>query len=217
MAKRAWTLVLALGLCLSTQACGDDDDSEDGDSSNDSGSGGSGARSGSGGSGRAGSGSGRAGSGSGTSGSGSVDEDIARCMAQQGGGGGGGAMPNCEGIDEYSECVQDMCSAQDCMDEGCADYFGCVEDAADPCRPTGCTPSSACTMCLTDTSTCALDNCLDLLQCGETAAGGACDQLDDCCAEQQDSMRMICEQAAQGARTAGGDMLCMTVMGAFCM
>lgn len=213
MTKRAWALLLALGLSVSIQGCGDDDsgDDEGDDGSSNAGSGNAG-RSGSG---SGSSGNGSSGSGSGNAGSGNPDDAIAECMAQEMM--GGGSTADCEGIEEYSECVQDMCSVQDCMDNGCEAYFDCVEDAEDPCMPTGCTPTSDCTACLLDVGTCSADNCFDLIMCGEVTAGGACDQLDDCCDAQPESMRMVCEQAASGSRAAGGDELCMTVMQAFCM
>jgi hypothetical protein len=199
MTKRAWALLLALGLSVSIQGCGDDDSGDDGDGSGNSGSG------------NAGSGSGNAGSGS----SSDPDDAIAECMAEEM---MGTSTTDCDGIEEYSACVQDMCSVQDCASRGCQAYFDCVEDAEDPCMPTGCTlPTGDCAACLADVGTCTLDNCFELIMCGETAAGGACDELDDCCEAQPDSMRMICMQAASGARAAGGDNLCMMVMDAFCM
>jgi hypothetical protein len=202
MIIRAWTLMLAVSVCLAVPGCGDDDSGGDGD--NDSGSGGSG---GSGGrSGASGSGSVNAGSGSGNTGS------IADCMVEEM---MGGSTADCEGIDEYSECLQDMC-LQSCMSQ-CQEYYDCVEDAADPCMPTGCQPSSGCTSCLAGATGC-FSGCFELLMCGETTPGGACDQLDDCCAEQTDEMLMgLCEQAAASSRGVGGDMLCMTVMQSLCM
>jgi hypothetical protein len=207
MTKRAWVLLLALGLSLPIQGCGDDDESGDDDSNNNAGTGNAGR-------GSSGSGSGNSGSGSGNAGSGDVDDAIAECMAEDMM--MGGSTTDCDGIEEYSDCVQDMCSVQDCMSRGCQAYFDCVADAEDPCMPTGCAlPTGDCAACLADVGTCTLDNCFELIMCGETTAGGACDQLDDCCAT--NSMPMICQQAASGARAAGGDELCMTVMSAFCM
>jgi hypothetical protein len=199
MTKRAFALLLALGLSVSTQGCGDDDSGDDGDGSGNSGSG-------------------NAGSGSGNSGSGSTsdpDDAIAECMVEQM---MGTSTTDCDGIEEYSACVEDMCDVQDCTNRGCQTYFDCVQDAEDPCMPTGCAlPTGDCAACLADVGTCTLDNCFELIMCGETAAGGACDELDGCCAAQPDSMRMLCEQAASGARAAGGDNFCMMVMDAFCM
>jgi len=209
MTKRVWALLLALGLSLSIQGCGDDDEGGDEGSNNNAGSGNAGRGSSGSGSGNAGSGSGNAGAGSG-----SVDDAIAECMAEDMM--MGGSTADCDGIEEYSACVEDMCSVQDCMSRGCQAYFDCVEDAEDPCMPTGCSlPTGDCANCLADVGTCTLDNCFELIMCGETTTGGACDQLDDCCAT--NSMPMICQQAASGARAAGGDELCMTVMAAFCM
>jgi hypothetical protein len=89
MTKRAWTVVLALGLCLSTQGCGDDDGGEE----DDGGSGGS-SNAGRGGSGNAGRGSSNAGSGN--SGSGSSDP-IVDCMLDEMMGGGG--VQDCAGVE----------------------------------------------------------------------------------------------------------------------
>jgi hypothetical protein len=207
MTKRAWTVVLALGLCLSTQGCGDDDDEDN--TSDEGGSGGSGnAGRGGSGSGNAGSGNaGRGGSGSGNSGSGSSDP-IAECMLDEM---MGGPTTDCEGIEEYGECSNGC--LDDCQD-GCADYYDCIQDADDPCMPTGCTPSSQCSSCISGASSCFLD-CIDLIMCGETMAGGACDQLEECCATF--SMPDVCEQLASAARAGGGDMACEMAMDAFCM
>jgi hypothetical protein len=126
---------------------------------------------------------------------------------------GGGPTQDCEGVEEYGQCAND-CVA-DCQDE-CADYYDCIQDATDPCMPTGCMQSSQCLSCVSGSATtsCFAD-CFDLIMCGETMAGGACDQAEDCCATF--SMPSICEQAISGARAAGGDQLCMMVMDAFCM
>jgi hypothetical protein len=204
MTKRAWALLLALGLSLSIQGCGDDDEGGDDGSNNNAGTGNAG---------RGGSGSGNAGSGSGNAGSGNVDDAIAECMAEEM---MGGVTTDCDGIDEYSACVEDMCSVQDCASRGCQAYFDCVEDAEDPCMPTGCTlPTGDCAACLAEVGTCMVENCVSLIMCGETTPGGACDQLDDCCAA--NSMPMLCEQAVSGARSFGGDETCMMFMAAFCM
>jgi hypothetical protein len=197
MAKRAWTLVLAVGLTLATQGCGDDDSGDEGDGDENAGRGGN--------SGGPSSNAGRGGSSGGSAGGG-IDP-ITDCMVDEMMGGG---TTDCDGIEEYTACVQDMCNADDCMDE-CADYLECAEEADDPCNPSGCTPSGACASCLATVGSCTLANCLELIMCGETASGGACDQLDDCCAEQPEQQRMICEQAASAART-GGDATCQVVL-----
>lgn len=201
MTERVWTLVLALGLCLSLQACGDDD---------------------SGGSGNAGSGS---------SGSGNVTPEEALMGGCDPGMGGMTMAPvQCEGFDEYLACVEDMCDAQGCIDDpACDQYVACVEAAPDPCM-NSCAPSGNCLTCFAQVGVCSFSNCLGTLTCngmsiggagsggggGATTPGGACDQLDDCCAAQPEAMRMTCMQSASGARSAGGDATCMQVRSSIC-
>jgi hypothetical protein len=208
MSKRACALLVALGLSLSIQGCGDDDEGDGGDDgSNNAGTGNAG---------RGSSGSGNAGSGSGNAGSGNPDDVIAECMAEEMM--MGGSISDCDGIEEYSACVEDMCSVQDCASRGCQAYFDCVENAEDPCMPTGCSlPTGDCAACLADVGTCTVNNCIRLIMCGETSTGGSCDQLDDCCAAQPDNTRMLCEAGASAARAGGGDEACEMLRVALCM
>ena len=203
MTNRIGALVLAVGCALAIGGCGDDDDGGD-DNQSSAGRGGGGAGRSSG-----------AGSGNAGSGSGDISAEDALAGACEMMETMGMSATDCEGIDEYTECFLDMCGGQNCLETACQDYVDCIEGAADPCE-NDCTQSSACLNCYTSQADCVGNNCLRLIMCGEIMAGGACDQLDDCCAEQPDQMRMFCEQLAAGARI-GGDMACEMAMDAFCM
>jgi hypothetical protein len=122
---------------------------------------------------------------------------------------------DCKGLDDYAKCADETCGSGDCNDGDCKDYLDCYKDAADPCKA-DCKPSSACTACLSDVGRCAAENCIELVMCGETEAGGACDKLADCCESRSGAAKMACEAAADASRSGGGDKLCETVLSSLC-
>jgi len=122
---------------------------------------------------------------------------------------------DCKGLDDYVKCADETCGSGDCNDGACKDLLDCYADAPDPCKA-DCKPSSACTECLTDVGRCAAEMCIKLVMCGDTEAGGACDQLDECCESRSGSAKMACEAAADASRSGGGDKLCETVLTSVC-
>jgi hypothetical protein len=122
---------------------------------------------------------------------------------------------NCKGLDDYAKCADETCGSGDCNDGACKDLLDCYADAADPCKA-DCKPSSACTECLSDVGRCAAEMCIQLVMCGESEAGGACDQLDECCESRSGAAKMACEAAADASRSGGGDKLCETVLSSLC-
>ncbi|MDD9939219.1 MAG: hypothetical protein OXT09_36870 [Myxococcales bacterium] len=236
MSLRISMVLLVLGLATTSLGCGDDsgDDTAseeggagmagdgDGDSASAGDGDGDGSSSGDGDDGSSGDGDDAASTGDGddgetgdgddsaSSGDQSVEDQIAACdtMMQ------GMDMTECSGLDEYTACTMEMCEINTCFEGVCADLIECAQDAADACD-SGCTPTAECSECLTETGLCAFENCFDLLDCGGSEAGGACDQLDECCASLDDTTKGICEQAASAA-SAAGDAGCSPVLMSFC-
>ena len=196
MTKHVPRLIVVLVLAVSAGACGDD----------------SGAKSGSGASGTSG---GNAGSGAGSKPT-AAEAAAGMCGMMSTG------MDSCTGIEEFTQCSFDMCGLQDCVDGECKEFYGCIQSAADPCAPMGCTATDACTKCQLDAGLCSAGKCMGLLKCstgaagGMTKAGGACDQLDACCKTQAEGVKDICAASAGGARSAGGDSICEMVKAALC-
>lgn len=188
--------MVAVILVVTAGACGDDSDAA-------------------GSSGGAGTSGGNAGSGAGAK---LTAEQAAAGMCEMMGAG----MDSCTGVEEYSACYQDKCGIDKCLEGACKDLLTCAEMAEDPCEA-NCMPSAECQTCITATASCALNECFSLLMCGGatgggmTEKGGACDQLEACCDGQPDGAKMICMQAAIGARAAGGDAICESAKAGFCM
>jgi hypothetical protein len=204
--KRLLYSVLALGL-IAVTGCPSDDDDDAPDHEAEAGAGGKGGT------------GGRATSTAGKGGSGGVTADqaaIGMCeMMGQVPMGGAAATPMCTGLDEYSTCVSEKCGADECYETRCKALIDCIGKAADPCK-SDCTPSSDCTACLTEATACASEECLSLIMCGMTEAGGACDDLDDCCDTKSGSAQSTCQQAASAARSGGGDDLCENLLSSLC-
>jgi hypothetical protein len=59
-------------------------------------------------------------------------------------------------------------------------------------------------------ATCALEQCAGTLTCGTSVPGGACDQIDACCRD-QDAAASPCTLVARIAHIAG-DALCTTLL-----
>jgi hypothetical protein len=168
--------------------------------------------------GAAGKGGGTAGKASSDGGKGGVTADQAaagacKMMGETTTTGVGGTQ--CTGIEEYTKCADDKCGSGDCYDGDCKDLLECYEGASDPCKA-DCKASSDCNDCLADVARCAADECIELVMCGETKAGGACDKLDECCEARSDSAKNACKSAASSSRSGGGDELCMTVLTSLC-
>lgn len=210
MSIRVSTLVWMMSLALATGCPGGDGDGE-GDG-NAGASGASGA-----------SGSGSGGSGSGTGGSsgnsGLSAEDAASGMC----GMGSGMDSDCTGLDEYQACVQSQCMFDACYDGACASYISCLQNAEDPCDASAeCPIPMACQDCFVSKASCA-SNCLnEHVECngmpvgGGTETGGACDELDTCCASLADAANMAqCTQIA-GIIRVGGDMACEGPLMTYC-
>lgn len=168
------TMLMALGL----GGCGDDDAAgEEG--------GGNGTGAGTGG-----------GAGRGSTSSGSTADDIAMCMMM-----GTSGTSDCEGIDEYTACVQEACDAQykTCLGQNyesgdfsggmCESLADCTETASDPCT---CDADAECINCFIEnlvscSMTCPLPDCTGGGGGGSAGAGGlpssdkTCDDLEACC------------------------------------
>ena len=104
---------------------------------------------------------------------------------------------------------------QDCFATACQDYQSCIESADDPCNAPDCTPTGDCQTCITNQGTCVSDTCFDLIMCSATTPGGACDQIDDCCASLDEANASVCQMTADVAKS-GGDMVCESLIMSFC-
>ncbi len=134
----------------------------------------------------------------------------------------------CEGIDEYMECVETECGYgyAECLGDGyedgdfsgapCEEHMTCVMESDDTCdNDCQLDPQSECGECFVDMGMCAYQNCFSLIKCGETTEGGACSQVDACCASAGELMQMACELQA-GAAKSSGDEACQVVLDSYC-
>ncbi len=131
---------------------------------------------------------------------------------------------NCEGIDDYTECVTTDCDAQykECLGENymngdftgapCEAMMTCASSADDACD-NACVPDNACTSCLVKIATCAV-NCIGLITCGTNTEGGPCDQLDSCCIGLDDIRKVACDLQKDAAKM-GGDEACQPILDAY--
>ena len=117
----------------------------------------------------------------------------------------------CTGLTEYTSCVRSMCGLDGCLQGDCKDFEACTVSAADPCN-NDCTPSATCTTCLGTIGSCAVDLCFDKLACGTRVTGGACDQLEACCATTMDTT--VCPQIK--LLETAGDEGCMGILSSLC-
>jgi hypothetical protein len=209
-----YSLALCFGVLALTGCPGGDDDDSSG-SGRDESDGGidEGDNAGKGAGGKSGAAAGEKASGGGEGGVTADQAAVCRMMSEMGA--AGASATQCTGIEDYTKCADETCGSADCYDGDCKDLLDCYQDADDPCSA-DCTPSSDCNACLSDVARCAAEECFQLVMCGETEAGGACDQLDDCCESRSDSAKMACEVAAETSRSGGGDQLCETVLNNLC-
>jgi hypothetical protein len=210
------SLVLCFGV-LALTGCpgGDDDDDSSGPDRGDADGGVDDSAAGKGAAGRGGASAGR---GASEGGKGGITGDQAAmgvCEMMGEMGAAGAAATQCTGIEEYTQCTEENCGSADCYDGACKDLLDCYQAASDPCKA-DCEQSDDCTACLSAVARCAGDECIQLIMCGETESGGACDQLDDCCDSLADAQKMACETAAEASRSGGGDQLCMSILTNLC-
>jgi hypothetical protein len=122
------------------------------------------------------------------------------------------ASSMCTGVADYTSCVQSKCEGNSCLSTDCKDYNDCVKSKGSCSSASSCMPSATCMSCLTTVGNCATSMCIDKLQCGTHAKGGACDQLTMCCASMMSNP--LCSMVK--LITVGGDMTCMQVLTSIC-
>lgn len=133
---------------------------------------------------------------------------------------------DCDGLDEYTDCVENQCNGdfENCLgvhyEDGdfsgsaCEEFMDCVSEADDACD-NDCELGEDCGLCLLDLGACVRDNCFSLLQCGGDNGGESCDDLDACCDSLGSPMQGVCEVQADAVK-AGGDLACKILLDAYC-
>ena len=213
-------LALAILLAFGLGGCGDDDGGGEGGGSSGT----------SGGAGRpSGGGAGLGSAGSGSTSTGNTADDIAMCMMM-----GSTGTTDCEGIDEYTECVQEACADEyeTCLGPNyksgnfsggmCESLADCTEMADDPCS---CDADAECINCFVDnlvscSQTCPLPSCGGG---GGTAGTGSvpqsdktCDDLEACCMSLDDQIGMACLMQFDAIKSAG-NVACSAAYSAYAM
>lgn len=153
--------------------------------------------------------------------------DGSACMDE---GAAGPEASDCD-MTEYSECIQETCSAEyeACLGAGyasgnlsggrCEEFIQCSMDSADPCNPTGCTPSDDCTACFVEIANCGISAACELPECagggGPSPSGsvnleGGCTELEACCASLSGDMATQCEDSV--TQLMGIDLACASAL-----
>lgn len=121
----------------------------------------------------------------------------------------------CRGRAEFTQCLHATCDFSGCL-PACMPYADCVSTFSETCDAR-CMPGDTCEVCLTEAANLCWVACAPQLTCGETRAGGECDQLDDCCSNRlADVRRTSCQVRAALSRALGGDAMCAEALSALC-
>jgi hypothetical protein len=117
---------------------------------------------------------------------------------------------DCTGLQDLIGCAREHCGLEACV-ETCDEYVQCVLPADDQCRAADtCVNSQPCLDCIASNLVCLSAQCTDLISCGSTASGGACDQLETCCKAQPDPT--ACLGFTGAARMFSGDGFCQMLI-----
>jgi hypothetical protein len=122
-----------------------------------------------------------------------------------------GADAGCPDPVAMAVCGCDHCNLSACLGT-CSDYLTCAEQQPDACT-SGCVLDAVCGACLSNMTQCIFGFCPGAVSCAPALIdGGACAQLEACCATQRDGGDAPCLAVVRQIEPLGGDVNCASGM-----